>query len=375
MQALSQGAQGRERENIFTLAVEGLFNAIHVADLKVDATKFLRDLSRHIFTTELLKTDPGPASSRRYPMSPLATIFVEWLPRGLAWNEKEEQNTAESVVRLIIEDLAAIGPNEAAKEGERAPREPSGILHNLASAFVGMCHDESWGKKMAGCRGITILVSTDSLPSKMILDREFDFVRALISVLKDMPVDPPRDVDEVTKALIDVIKKADTAPAGEDGVPLHRSRMGFLIGILHIELASSNSVVRKATQDCIRLLSEISERTPTELLLPHRERLLLPIYTKPLRALSFATQIGHIDAVTYCLGLQPPLPEASEELMRLLSEALALADADDQNLLGRVYHRQNTLALNRLRVACIKLLTASMPVTDLFLRQPPVRQR
>ncbi|KAG8901590.1 hypothetical protein FRB99_005203 [Tulasnella sp. 403] len=372
---LQEGAQGREREAVFTTAIEGLFNAIQVPDLQQQAIMYLRDLSRHIFIAELLNREPGPANSRRYPMSPLATIFVEWLPRSLAWNNKEEMKTAEGVIRHLIEDLAAIGKQDVPMDGQDAPREPSGILHNLASAFVGMCHDESWRKKMAGCKGITIMASTESLPAKMTLEREFDFVRALISVLKDMPVDPPRDIDEVTTALMDVIKKSDTAPAGEDGVPLHRVRMPFLTGILHMELASSNAIVRSATQKCIQLLSELSGKTPTELLLPHRERLLMPIYTKPLRALSFATQIGHIDAVTYCLGLQPPLPEANEELMRLLSEALALADAEDQNLLGRVVHRQNSLALNRLRVACIKLLTASMPVTDFFSRQLPVRQR
>lgn len=116
--------------------------------------------------------------------------------------------------------------------------------------------------------------------------------------------------------------------------------MPFLTGTLHMELASSNAIVRSATQQCIQLLSDLSDKTPTDLLLPHRDRLLMPICTKPLRALSSATRIGHIDAVTYRLGLSPPLPEANEVLVRLLSEALALADADDQNLLGRAIHRQ-----------------------------------
>ncbi|KIO23014.1 hypothetical protein M407DRAFT_215646, partial [Tulasnella calospora MUT 4182] len=372
---LQDGAQGRERESVFTTAIDGLFNAIHIADLKEQSIQYIRDLSKHIFMAELLNREPGPASSRRYPMSPLATTFVEWLPKSLAWNDKDELKTAEGVVRSLIEDLAAIGKDDVAMDGGSAPREPSGILHNLASAFVGMCHNESWRKKMAGCKGITIMVSTESLPPKMTLEREFDFVRALISMLKDMPVDPPRDVDEVTDALMDVIKKSDTAPAGEDGVPLHRARMPFLTGILHMELASANAIVRSATQQCIALLSELSGKTPTELLSTHRDRLLLPIYTKPLRALSFATQIGHIDAVTYCLSLNPPLPEPNDELLRLLSEALALADAEDQNLLGRPVHRQNSLALNRLRVACIKLLTASMRATDFFAKQPTVRQK
>lgn len=344
-------------------------------DLKEKAIEYIRGLSCHIFVGELLNREPGPPSSRRYPMSPIATIFVDWLPKSLAWADREEVKTAEAVVRLIIDDLANIGKQDIPMDEESAPREPSGILHNLASAFVAMCHDESWTSKMAGSKGIMIMASTTSLPPKMTLDREFDFVRALISVLKDMPVDPPRDVDEVVQTLMDVIKKSDTTPLGDDGVSLHQQRMPYVTGILHMELASSNAMVRSATQQCVQLLSDLSGKTPTDLLMPHRERLLMPIYTKPLRALSFSTQIGHIDAVTYCLGLEPPLPEANEELLRLLSEALALADADDQNLLGRTIHRQNSLALTRLRVACIKLLTASMPVTDFFSRQQPVRAR
>lgn len=335
----------------------------------------MRGLSRHIFVYEVMKREPGPPSSRRYPMSPVATIFVDWLPKSLAYPDREEVKTAEMVVRLIVEDLAGLGKEDVPIGEESAPRDPSGILHNLASALVAMCHDATWTNKMAGSKGIMILASTDALPPKMTLDREFDFVRALISVLKDMPVDPPRDVDEVIHTLMDVIKKSDTTPPGRNGGNPHLDRMPYLLGILHMELASSNAIVRSATQESIQLLSSLTGKSPTDLLMPHRERLLMPIYTKPLRALSFSTQIGHIDAVTYCLGLEPPLPEANEELLRLLSEALALADADDQNLLGRTIHRQNSLALTRLRVACIKLLTASMPVTDFFQRQPAVRAR
>ncbi|KAG8865354.1 hypothetical protein FRB96_000244 [Tulasnella sp. 330] len=372
---LQDGVQGRERESIFTAAIEGVFTSVHVSDLKEKAIQYVRGLSRHIFVAEVLNREPGPPSSRRYPMSPIATIFVDWLPRSLAYPDREEVKTAEMVVRLIVEDLAGLGKEDVPMDEENAPRDPSGILHNLASAFVAMSHDATWTNKMAGSKGIMIMASTEALPPKMTLDREFDFVRALISVLKDMPVDPPRDVDEVIHTLMDVIKKSDTTPPGPTGGNPHLERMPYLLGILHMELASSNAIVRSATQESIQLLSSLTGKSPTDLLLPHRERLLMPIYTKPLRALSFSTQIGHIDAVTYCLGLEPPLPEANEELLRLLSEALALADADDQNLLGRTIHRQNSLALTRLRVACIKLLTASMPVTDFFQRQPPVRAR
>ena len=109
--------------------------------------------------------------------------------------------------------------------------------------------------------------------------------------------------------------------------------------------------------------------------MPHRERMLTAIYTKPLRALPFPAQIGMVEGIRYCLSLDPPLPEASEELLRLLHEALALADADDVSLMTRGNPRQNAIEITKLRVACIKLLTASMPLTDFFAKQQNTRQR
>ena len=99
------------------------------------------------------------------------------------------------------------------------------------------------------------------------------------------------------------------------------------------------------------------------------------LFTKPLRALPFPSQIGKIEATRYCVSLDPPLIELGDELLRLLHETLALADADEAALVGRVGSRQNSLEVTKLRVACIKLLTASLPLTDFFSRQHQTRQR
>ena len=42
----------------------------------------------------------------------------------------------------------------------------------------------------------------------------------------------------------------------------------------------------------------------TELLLESRTALLVPVFSKPLRAQPLYVQIGHIEALTYCLGLR-----------------------------------------------------------------------
>ena len=119
----------------------------------------------------------------------------------------------------------------------------------------------------------------------------------------------------------------------------------------------------------------MSNKPIVDLLMPHRDRMLASIYTKPLRALPFPLQIGMIEGIRYCISLQPPLPELNEELLRLLHETLALADADDMALMGRNNLRQSAMEITKLRVASIKLLTAAMPMTDFFSKQTQTRQR
>ncbi len=79
--------------------------------------------------------------------------------------------------------------------------------------------------------------------------------------------------------------------------------------------------------------------------------------------------------MTYCLQLTPPLVEVNEELWRLLGEALALADAEDNTLVGKTPQKKNVGLVSQLRVACIRLLTASMGVTDFMAKQTQTRQR
>jgi hypothetical protein len=100
------------------------------------------------------------------------------------------------------------------------------------------------------------------------------------------------------------------------------------------ELQSPNPLVRQAAQNCIGLLVNLSGRLAIELLMPHRNRMLVGIFTKLLRALPFSKQIGMIEAIRYCVSLEPPLVELNDELLCLLHETLALADADDVQLLG-----------------------------------------
>lgn len=69
-----------------------------------------------------------------------------------------------------------------------------------------------------------------------------------------------------------------------------------------------------------------------ETIAPFRDVLVVPIYAKPLRALPLQRQIGHVDTIAYRLSLRPPLVSVSDELWRMLNEALAVADVSDENI-------------------------------------------
>ena len=55
-----------------------------------------------------------------------------------------------------------------------------------------------------------------------------------------------------------------------------------------------------------------------------------------------------------------------ESLFRLTTEALAIADADDNALAGRQVHYKQLQLLTQLRVVCVHLLSAAM-ASDKFL--------
>lgn len=298
-------------------------------------------------------------------------LYLDALPHALARSDKHQTEKARSIVESIIHDLVIIGHTNGLKPLDLIP-----TLHQIASRFSALCFDESWVRKSAGCSGILIMTSTPEVGEKWTYAREIDLVRTLLHVLKDLPHDPPRNVSDVIDILTHILRITNGKQMNVDGGTTQmQSRVPFLIGLFFNELSSAHPVVRQAARACIELLSELSGKSIVELLQPHRDRVLTSIYVKPLRALPHPIIIGQIEAVRYCVSLDPPLPELSDELLRLLHETLALSDMDDQQPIPRSNARQNTIESVQLRVACIKLLTASMPLTDFFSKQHQTRQR
>ncbi|PCH41022.1 hypothetical protein WOLCODRAFT_151061 [Wolfiporia cocos MD-104 SS10] len=361
---LHEGVRGRDREATFTQCVQSLFDAVHLPELAERAEKSLRDVFRYVMTHEINRP-PKEVVSRRHP-SHFLTCYLEAVMYGISRENAAEAKKAQEILSDLIRELV-----DPANLPEVNPDSIAPILNHIASRFSALCIEDAWIRKMAGCGGIGVLTQIPGLCVKWVTEREFELVRIVMNVLKDMPFDLPRDLAAVMDVLTRIIR-VGAEDLGEEGLG---GKKAHLVYALLQELASSSAIVRTATQQCIALLAQLAGKTPVDVLLPYRARLLQGLYTKPLRALPYPIQIGIIDAVRYCISLHPPLPELNDELLRLLHETLALADADDQGLIGRNNPRQSTLEITKLRVACIRLLTASMPLTDFFSKQNQTRQR
>ncbi|KAI0650812.1 atypical/PIKK/TRRAP protein kinase [Trametes meyenii] len=366
---LHEGVKGREREELFVRCLENLYDALYVPEVQEKAEKTLADLSRFLFTSEVRRNAVKDALTRRWPSS-IFSCYLDALQHGLAREKPEEAKRALELVDAAVRELVGM-----AASPEVSVNDVVVTLHQIASRFLSLCLEEAWVRRSAGCGGIRVMTNIPDLGVRWVNEREVDLVRMLLHVLKDMPHDLPHDADTVVDVLHRVLRVSSADSLANDGEQVRDNKVLHVVGLFFAELSSPNPIVRKAAQDCIAILAELSGKSIHDMLMPHRDRMLASIYTKPLRALPFPLQIGMIEGIRYCVSLQPPLPELNDELLRLLHETLALADADDMALVGRTNGRQSSLDIIKLRVACIKLLTASMPMTDFFAKQHQTRQR
>ncbi|KAF8339104.1 FAT-domain-containing protein [Cantharellus anzutake] len=378
---LGKGNDGGQRDSVFSVILGGLFDAIHVPELMPHAHEYVRDMTCHIFITELGKMSPSSFGSRRTMFAPVISVQVEAITRCLTVSDPKDMEKARDCVSAIIEDLLRVAKEAALQEGQG--KDVNAIIHLLASRFVGLCFEEAIECKMAGFNGIVIMIRTPQLEVGRVEEREIDFIRALLGIIKDTPPDTSRSISDITSTILDILRlchgpRDDEHKLGVDDLNVAKQQTFlFVVSVMVSELSSANTTVRRTAQQSLELLAELTGKTTYDLVRPGRDRLLGPIFNRPLRALPLLNQIGHVDAVTYTLNMRPPLPEVTEELWRMLNETLAVADADDNSLnsQNRTGQMQNLAIITNLRVACIKLLSAAIPATDFFQGQNTMRAR
>ncbi|BGP26145.1 transcription-associated protein 1 [Rhodotorula toruloides] len=353
---LREGLLPGEPEETFGNILKGLFDATRVDDFHEEANKYMIDLARVVFAFELGKEMPENPNLARQTL-PLSSAFVDGVIENLCTVETSDMTKAATQTKAIVEHLLA--KREPGSSSSNKPDAPTALLHQMGSRLASHCYDPSWQRKCGAARGMLILISEVGVETKWIIEHEIEFTRALLFALKDMPGESPSNADMVVDTLLTLVRVCSTPVTPEDKEAA-RATLNYLVGLLLVEVSSQVAPVRDAVKRALKIVSENEGKPLTEMLTPVKDRLLGPIFTKPLRALGFTMQIGHIDAVTYCITLNPPLIEVDDQLVRLLHEALGIADAEDVALLGGKVTHKTMAPLTQLRVVCVQLLSAAL---------------
>jgi transformation/transcription domain-associated protein len=354
-----------QEDSLRTMLV-AIIKASTLTELPVDAWPFFENICRHFMLLHIGEAIEAKENGNKILSDMMderlsvqslnTTILVDAIVKVISSENPKLRARAEESLQLCFDTAVKVLGSK-----EYVWQLP--IFRVFASQFGSCCYKQEWFNKRGGCLGISIISSQLDMGTKWMREHELDFIRSLLFVLKDASPEMSNvNTVEATQTLSHVLKVCNRPE--DDESPEAQQKFQNLIALLLSELSNSNSAVRETIQSSFQLLADLTGNEVTELLAPVRERLVAPIFAKPLRALPFAMQIGHIDAITYCLTLRPPFLEFNDELIRLLHEALALADAEDQALVSRSAQYKNATSLMNLRIVCIKLLSAAMACSD-----------
>lgn len=367
----SRDKNTRRLENeLFERLLQAVFFATSIPEVKEEAMELVKNLCEHCVLLEVGEF----VIEKRKSVKPFDLDEHEGLPRidpksilsaiiyALCHYNNDVKEAGQKSIHYIFESgLAIIGSTD---EVQKFP---------MFKAFFGKlshtCFEAQYYRKAGACLGLKTLIQDLGLSLSWISSRQLEFVRTMFFVLKDIPNDVPSQVRFQAKNLLLYVLEECNKGISEEQMTDRPYKQ--LTGLLAYELANANSVVRETSQEALEVLSKVTGKSVAQIILPVQNILLPPIFTKPLRALPFPMQIGHIDAITFCLGLKDTFLEFNEELNRLMLEALALIDAEDDSLTSahRVFEHRTAEQLVQLRIVSIKLLSLALTLPDYHLIQ------
>ncbi|KAL8689809.1 MAG: hypothetical protein Q9218_004603, partial [Villophora microphyllina] len=334
-------------------------------DLAGTASSLTTDICRHVTILEVGRAlAQAKQASKAFDVKagegPLyldSRMFADVIAESLSSDSAAVREAAEGCIQTVYDVTSiTLGSQESV---HNLPF----FLH-LAKVFCHKCYEEEWFIKAGGGLGIHSLATKIDLGDNWMIGRQVEFIRALFYVIKDMPLDLPANTRVQAQKTVEILLRRCNKGASKEDLSNEKSKLVNLCGFLIFELAHMNKHVREAAQKAFAIIADVVGVQVHELLSPVKDRLLPPIYAKPLRALPFPTQIGYIEAISYCIPLEKDFIQFNELFNRLLLESLALADAADEVLATKPNEYRTAQSIVELRVSCIKLLSLAVGLNE-----------
>ncbi|KAF7880607.1 uncharacterized protein EAF02_007453 [Botrytis sinoallii] len=359
--------------------------AVSLPDFSAEATALLSNICKHVTIIEVARS----LGDMKVRMKPFDVNAGEGPPCI------DSKVLGDAIVESLASDLPAV--RDAAKFAAQEVYDSTSTIFgsnrfiyrlsffsHLSNVFCHSCYQEEWFTKTGGSLGINLMLTKFDLGDSWMLEKQVEYTKALMHVVKDMPPDLPAKTRIAAQNTLELLlkrcagksSKADLQPSSQPGQPSRPSKLLQLCNFFNAEVYHMNGHVRETARKSLEIIAKEIGVEVYELLAHQQDRILAPIYNKPLRALPFATQIGYIDAVNYYMSLKNDFLAFDDTLNRLLMECLALADAPDESLAPKPTEYRTHEHIVTLRVSCIKTLTTAMGFDD-FQKGPasPTRTR
>ncbi|KAH3687065.1 hypothetical protein WICPIJ_001938 [Wickerhamomyces pijperi] len=357
-QLLSKDKIIRE-QSIATKLLSSLFYSVSIPEVSERALNLIKNITEHLTLTSIAKvlTDkskhqrPFSVNDKEGKITFTERDIFESIIYALSSYYGEVRDAGIQAIKTIFQTIVTVC-------GSVEQSLNFSLLKSAFNAFIHSCYEETYYMKLAGVLGLKTLVSDLGIPIAWFKPRQYELIHCMSYVLKDTNPEAPCEVVSTAKQLIlDVLKQANV---GE--VDLTDKVFFGIVSNLVYDLSNANQIVRETSQEALTILSTTTGVSIAKLMDGCKHILLSPIFGKPLRALPFPMQIGNIDAITFCLGLEDSFLSFTDEMNRLLMEALTLVDAEDESLTSahKISEHRTSEQLIKLRVVCIKLLSLAL---------------
>ncbi|RDW26905.1 hypothetical protein B0I72DRAFT_92085 [Yarrowia lipolytica] len=365
-------------DELLTMLLESLFFSLSIDAVKEEATELIHNLCDHfVFLNlgryvldkrkELTSFDLNEHEGKTF-LDCKAIIGAIMFALS-HYNESIKQGGIDAIKHMFNTGVTVFGSKELAFKFP--------LYVSMYRRFSHGCFEEEYYRKYGAVLGLKTLMQDLDCPLRWIQVKQIEFTRTILFVCKDVPPDVPGHVRDVARNLyLHILRRCNTDLSAEQ---MADKSFKQVVGLLAYDLGNANISVRETSKQALATLAEVTKSASVSAILePVKTILLAPIFGKPLRALPFPMQIGHIDAITYCLGLGNGFLPFNDELTRLILEALALVDAEDESLTAahRVFEQRTAEQLVQLRIVCIKLLSAALAQTEYTaIQAPPTRSK
>ena len=364
------------------MAVTGMFVAAAIKELRSSVLPTMVALVRH-YTMVAITQQAGPfpvlgnrlqsidQGDRSKLQGMDGLVLVDALASIMGHEEKELCKPGHLAMVLVLDTATTITGSK-----ERACRLP--LMDYLAEKMCALCYQRAWYAKLGGCIAIKFLFERMDL--RWVLERQFNFLKALLFVMMDLTGEVSSGAVDMAKNNLEKMlrhcaKPIDTADmeetAAADLVAAQEKSIYDVTHELVRQVTSPNKYVREQAIASLRVLAELTGKTGenpedpcrvTEVMAPHKDVLadMIPPKKHLLRHQPVNAQIGLMDGNTFCTTLNPRLFTIELKVMEhkvFFTELLALCEQDDANL-QKLPCYKNVTNLVPLRQSALRALAA-----------------